>query len=67
MRELGSGILTNVKENSQESEDPDVIVAKPMHTKRVTVRCGICNSVIIVTIVFENVVGKPISVNIKRY
>lgn len=49
------------------SENPHVIVEKPMHPQRVTVWCGLWSGGIIGPFFFENEAGNAISVNGERY
>lgn len=49
------------------SENPHVIVEKPMHPQRVTVWCGLWSCGIIGPFFFENEAGNNVSVNGERY
>lgn len=49
------------------SEQPHVIVERPMHPPRVTVRCGFWSGGIIGPFFFENAAGNIVTVNGDRY
>ena len=53
--------------NKQGSENPHVVMEKPMHPQRVIVQCGFWSGGIIGPFFFENEQGAAITVNDERY
>ena len=49
------------------SENPKIIIEKPLYPQRVTFWCGFCAGGIIGPYFFENEAGAAVSVNILRY